>query len=211
MRILIAEDDAILRLGLATLLRKLGHEVTAAKDGAEAWRLLQADDPPPLAIFDWMMPGAEGVELCRRVRADARRKGMYVILLTALGGREHVTAGLRAGANDFVTKPFDPEELEARVNVGARVVQLQAELAGQVRALEAALAQVKRLQGLLPICCYCKSIRDDHDYWHRVEHYLTEHSEARFSHSICPGCWNAVVVPQAEQAGIQVPRKEVPA
>jgi CheY-like chemotaxis protein len=162
---------------------------------------LQGRDRPSLAVLDWLMPGMDGVEICRQVRQKAGNKGLYLILLTSRGDKVHIIEGLRAGANDYVTKPFDNEELLARVNVGVEMVRLQEELEARVRELEDALANVKQLQGLLPICSYCKSIRDDHHYWHRVESYLKEHSEARFSHGVCPLCWETVVRAELEKQG----------
>ena len=94
-----------------------------------------------------------------------------------------------------MTKPFDYGELRARLQVGARILTLQANLAMNIKQLQEALAQVNRLQGLLPICCYCKKIRDDRNYWQQVETYLGDHSAARFSHAICPDCLNAMVPP----------------
>jgi DNA-binding response OmpR family regulator len=199
MRILIAEDDNVSRLVLEKTLAKRGHEVTACADGAAAWEALQAADAPRLAILDWMMPGLDGVEVCRRVRAAPALAGAYLMLLTARGSKESVLEGLRAGANDYVTKPFDHDELQARVNVAGQVLRLQEELAARVRELEESLQQVKQLQGLLPICSYCKNIRDDHDYWHRLEHYISAHSGARFSHGICPDCWRDVVQPELQK------------
>jgi phosphoserine phosphatase RsbU/P len=135
-----------------------------------------------------MMDELDGIEVCRRVRATADLRAMYLLLLTSRGSKAHVIEGLKAGANDYVTKPFDSEGLSARVAVGAQVVQLQSELAARVGELEQALARVQRLQGLLPICAYCKSIRDDKDYWHQVDAYLKEHSGVQFTHGVCPTC-----------------------
>ena len=205
MRILIADDDDVSRLELEALLTRHGHEVTAVADGADAWELLCGADPPRLAVLDWMMDEVDGVEVCRRARARPDLRGTYLLLLTSRGDREHVIAGLAAGANDYVTKPFDRDELLARVNVGVQIVELQAELAARVRELEDALARVKLLQGLLPICSYCKSIRDDQHYWHQVESYVRSHSEADFSHSICPCCWDRVVKPQLLEQGFDGP------
>src|SRR5688500_8424350 len=135
MRILIAEDDDVSRLALEAMLTKRGHTVETAVDGEEAWHALQQADPPPLAILDWMMPHLDGLEICRRVRAAPRLKDLYLILLTARGGKAPLLQGLQAGANDYLTKPWDRDELEARVNVGLHVVRLQDELKAQVREL----------------------------------------------------------------------------
>ena len=199
MKILIAEDDMVSRRLLEATLIKWGYEVVVTCDGAEAWEVLQRADAPLLAILDWMMPGMDGIELCRKVRRALMPTPPYLILLTAKGRREDVVTGLRSGANDYVTKPFDREELRARVQVGMRIVELQQSLADRVKALEEALARVKQLQGLLPICSYCKKIRDDQNYWQQVENYISEHSEAQFSHSICPDCYERRVKPELDQ------------
>ena len=205
MRILLADDDEVSCLALEALLTKRGYEVTAVTDGLEAWDVLQGDDPPRLAILDWMMPELDGVEICRRARANPKLKGVYLILLTSRDSHEHIVLGLQAGASDYVTKPFHNDELEARVNVGAQVIQLQTELANRVRDLETALEQVKQLQGLLPMCSYCKKIRDEENYWQRVEDYIIAHSDATCSHGICPDCWEKVVKPEFIKEGIPVP------
>jgi sigma-B regulation protein RsbU (phosphoserine phosphatase) len=211
MRLLIADDDEVSRLRLAAALRSRGHTVISACDGNEAWQILQQPEPPPLAILDWMMPGVPGVEICRRARASVHARAIYMILLTARDGKESLIEGLRAGANDYITKPFDRDEFEARINVGIQVVSLQDQLRGRVSELEQALARVKQLQGLLPICCYCKNIRDDQNYWHNVESYLSAHSDAQLSHGICPNCWETnvrtqLVAAEAEAAGDAITR-----
>ena len=199
MKILIAEDDPVSRRLLEVTLEKFGYEVVVAADGAEAWTALQRDDAPPLAILDWMMPELDGVEICRRVREVPTSKPPYLVLLTAKTGRGDVVAGLDAGANDYLKKPFDRAELRARVQVGAQVLELQKNLADRIGELEGALAQVKQLQGLLPICSYCKNIRDEQNYWQRIDSYLMEHADVMFSHGICPDCYREVVQPQLEQ------------
>lgn len=196
MRILIAEDDRISRLLLETSLKRWGHEVIQAIDGHQAWQRLQAEDSPEFAIVDWMMPEMDGLEVCRRARRLPRVRPLYIILLTARGQREDVVAGLDAGADDYVTKPFDAAELCARVQAGVRIVDLQHALADHIHDLEIALKNVKQLQGLLPICSYCRNIRNDQNYWQRVEDYISAHSQARFSHGICPECYRKMVEPE---------------
>jgi len=199
MRILVAEDQAVSRRILEASLRKWGYEVTAAEDGSRAWEVLQSKEPPQLAILDWLMPGMDGIEICRKLRENPQTQTVYVILLTARTGREDKIHGLKAGADDYVTKPFDRDELRARVQVGIRVLALQGALAQRVRQLEEALSRVKQLQGLLPICSYCKKIRNDRNYWQQVEGYISEHSEARFSHGICPECYARYVQPELDR------------
>jgi sigma-B regulation protein RsbU (phosphoserine phosphatase) len=196
MDILIAEDDLVSRRLLEATLQKWGHVVRVAADGTAAWEVLSAEAPPPLVILDWMMPGLDGPTLCRRIRETPRLAGSYVILLTARAERQDVVAGLDSGADDYITKPFDREDLRARVNVGLRVLGLQKTLAERVRELEQALQRVQQLQGLLPICCYCKRIRDDSNYWQQVEEYLAACSGAQFTHGICPQCFETIVQAQ---------------
>jgi sigma-B regulation protein RsbU (phosphoserine phosphatase) len=199
VKVLIAEDDMISRRLLEATLTRWGYEVVVTCDGVAAWEVLRSQEAPALAILDWMMPGMDGIELCRRVRSAFTATPPYLILLTAKGRREDIVMGLQAGANDYVTKPFDREELRARMQVGLRMIELQQSLADRVKALEEALTRVKQLQGLLPICSYCKKIRDDQNYWQQVESYISEHSEAQFSHSICPDCYERLVKPELDQ------------
>ncbi len=171
---------------------KWGHEVVVTRDGEEAWQALQLPGAAPLLVLDWLMPKLDGVEVCRKARVNPAFKSTYIVLLTSRGNKEDVVQGLEAGADDYVTKPFDPDELRARVQVGCRMVDLQSALADRVTELEDALSRVNQLHGLLPICCYCKKIRDDQNYWHRVENYITGHADVRFSHGICPDCTDKI-------------------
>lgn len=200
MNILIAEDDSLPRAVLEHTLKKWGHEVVLACDGAEAWAILQRENAPRLAIFDWMMPGFDGPALCRKLRDLVRPEPTYVILLTSKKQKEDVAAGLDSGADDYVVKPFDPQELKSRIRVGERMLALQHKLADRVRKLEEALAQVTELRGLLPMCSYCRKIRDDQNYWQEVETYLSAHTDVHFSHGICPACWKDRVEPELTRA-----------
>jgi len=188
LKLLIAEDEITSRRALEAMLASWGHEVVAVPDGAEAWRILQQGDAPKMAILDWMMPGMDGVDVCRKVRELAQPLPPYLILLTSRSRTADVVAGLEAGANDYLTKPFDRDELNARVRVGVRVASLQQSLADNVRALTEALARVKTLQGLLPMCAWCRKIRDDRNYWTEIEKYVQDHSDTQFTHGICPDC-----------------------
>lgn len=194
MRIVIAEDDRPTARLLAGLARSWGYEVEAHTGGRDALTALENSAAPELAILDWMLPEMNGPEICRRVRAGdpARSVRTYIVLLTSRTEHADVVEGLEAGADDYLSKPFDAGELAARLRVGARMVTLQQTLATSVRELELALVNVRKLSGLLPICAYCHSIRDDSDYWHRVDEYLSNHAEVRFSHGICPTCLTRV-------------------
>ena len=199
MKILVAEDQTVSRHILAAHLRKWGYDVMAVEDGTQAWEALQAKDAPQLAILDWLMPGMDGIDICRNIRNNPLTRQIYLILLTARRGQEDKIQGLQSGADDYITKPFNRDELRARVQVGSRVLELQGSLAQRVRELEAALLSVKTLQGLLPICSYCKKIRNDRNYWQQVEGYICDHSQAQFSHGICPECYARFVQPELDR------------
>jgi DNA-binding response OmpR family regulator len=188
MRILIAEDDPTSRRLLEATLARDGYHVVSASDGDEAWERLRDKDGPRLAILDWMMPGRDGIEICRQLR----REPASVLRVSAPGDdqtrTEDIIHGLEAGADDYLTKPYDPQELRCRVKSGERLLRLEEALARKLAELQEALSHVKQLQGLLPICMFCKKIRDDSDTWHRLETYIERNSEALFSHSLCGDC-----------------------
>ena len=183
MRILVAEDDAVCRTIIEKEIRRFGHEPVPAEDGNIAWGRYRMEHFQ-VVVTDWFMPGVDGLEFCRRIRADLRPRYTYVIVLTAVTTREGYLEGMRAGADDFLVKPLDAAQLGARLMVAERVLALQTEL--------------RTLEGLLPICSYCKRIREGKDYWQQVEAYIAARTEARFSHSICPDCYQKHVVPELE-------------
>jgi len=139
-------------------------------------------------VLDIGLPRVDGLEVCRRIRAVESDRPLYLIMLTTRSEKHDIKEALSAGADDYVTKPFDADELFARVEVGFRTINLQDKLAQKVRELSEALDQVKTLQGILPICSFCKKIRDDSNSWRRLEEYVSSRSKARFSHSVCPEC-----------------------
>lgn len=173
MKILIAEDDAVSRKVLEGTLRRLGHDVTSTSNGKLAWEILQTESYP-VVISDWNMPKWNGLTLCRAIRSQNSSQYTVVLLLTARGGKSNYLEAMNAGADDFVTKPFDEEQLAARLVVAERMLGLR--------------SHVKRLEGLLPICAFCKRIRDEQTGWNQVEEYVAQHSGAHFSHGICPEC-----------------------
>lgn len=188
MRILVAEDDTTSRRLLESSLSRSGYDVVCVSDGDEAWRILRSKESPRLAILDWMMPGRDGIDVCRQLRAEDQEHYIYVLLVTSRTRTEDIIAGLEAGADDYLPKPYDPNELRCRVKTGERLLQLESALAHKIAELEDALSHVKQLQGLLPICMFCKKIRDDSDTWHRLETYIERNSGAMFSHSLCEEC-----------------------
>lgn len=184
MKVLIAEDDIISRKMLEAFLSKCGYLVSAVSDGQKAWIKFQEPDAPQLAIIDWMMPGMTGPELCRKLRAHERQSPLYIILLTSKGEKNDVIAGLESGADDYIAKPYDNEELIARINVGRRIIDLQneflekqklqgvLEMAGAVcHELNQPLQVASGLAELLlmelpindPVCPKLKKIKDEID------------------------------------------------
>ncbi len=188
MRILIAEDDFTSRSILTAILTKQGHTVTATVNGAEAWEAMKQPDAPRLAVLDWMMPEMDGIELCRRIRSVKTDQPPYLLMLTTKGFKDDIVEGLKAGADDYLSKPYDTAELLARIEVGRRMLEMQARLNRKIGELREALDHIRTLQGILPICSFCKKIRDDQGYWRQVEVYVRDHSNADFSHGICPDC-----------------------
>jgi phosphoserine phosphatase RsbU/P len=184
MKILIVEDDTDSRDALKALLELDGHDVTSAQNGSEGWQAFEHADYP-VVISDWLMPEMDGLELCRRIRAAARPSYSYVLLVTALKGKSSYLQGMAAGADDFVSKPFDPDELKTRLIVADRIIGIR--------------DRVKRLEGILPTCMYCKKIRDEQNQWVGIEAYISRRSQASFSHGVCPACYESQIKPELDQ------------
>jgi phosphoserine phosphatase RsbU/P len=185
VKILAVEDDAVSRAVLRQALRRLGHETVEAADGEEAWQALQ-NEPFRVVVSDWMMPRADGLELCRRIRKRANVDYLYFILLTSRDATaDNQTEAADAGVDDFLTKPLDLPELWTRLRVAERILRYT--------------TQVRQLEEMLPICSYCKKIRDDQNYWQQIEGYISERTGSDFSHSVCPDCYQRVLIPELEK------------
>jgi DNA-binding response OmpR family regulator len=183
LNILIAEDDNVSRRILHRNLTRLGHIVSEASNGVEAWSILQRDSIR-IVVSDWMMPEMSGLGLCRRLRERVDTTYTYFILLTAREGDENHREAMNSGVDDFLTKPLNREELEIRLRVAERILGYA--------------TQVRQLKELLPICMYCKKIRDDQNYWKIIEDYIHQYTGTDFSHGICPDCYEKVAIPQIE-------------
>ncbi|MFC1976210.1 response regulator [Chloroflexota bacterium] len=185
---ILAVDDNLTNLQLLfDYLEKLGFKTLVASDGEMA--ILQAErTQPDLILLDVMMPGIDGFETCRRLKANRATQEIPVIFMTARSDTESKVKGFRVGAVDYVAKPFQQEEVLARMTTHITIRNQQKLIEAHNAELQEALAKVKLLSGLLPICAHCKKIRDDEGYWQQVEIYVKDHSEADFSHGFCPDC-----------------------
>jgi CheY-like chemotaxis protein len=184
---LLVADDTLANIEVVDAVLGPEFEILFAADGREALERARAEHPD-LVLLDVMMPVMDGFETCERLKADPSTRDIPVIFLTALADTETLARSFRAGGVDYLAKPFRPEELEARVRSHValkRARDLERALRTQ---LEEALSRVRQLSGLLPICAHCKKIRDDKGSWTPLEHYITGHSEADFTHGICPDC-----------------------
>jgi sigma-B regulation protein RsbU (phosphoserine phosphatase) len=187
MKVLIVEDDPVAQLVLEAAIISLGHDVVLAGDGEAAWAECQRE-PAQAVVCDWQMPRLGGLELCRRIRGSPGDYVYFILLTQRAASEENHQAALEAGVDDFLTKPADIRELRMRLHVAARILGF--------------ISDVNRLEAFLPICSYCKKVRDDHDYWQQVETYVAARTHTRFSHGICPECYDSVVVPQLRKHGI---------
>jgi sigma-B regulation protein RsbU (phosphoserine phosphatase) len=185
LKVLAVEDDAVQRRVLVQALKQLDYDVVAATDGEDAWKKMQ-DEPIRLIVSDWMMPGIDGLELCRNIRERPREDYVYFILLTSVDASEaNQREAADAGVDDFLTKPLKFNELWMRLRVAGRIL-------GYTR-------QLQQLEELMPICSYCKKIRDDKNYWQQIEGYINERTGSEFSHPVCPDCYQRVVLPEIEK------------
>jgi phosphoserine phosphatase RsbU/P len=201
LKVLIADDEELIRRSLTRLVSAWGYEPMPVANGRDALSVLCGDHAPHLALIDRKMPEMDGADVIRHVRNRAHRFQPYLILLTGMGNTEDLVQGLDSGADDYVVKPFNEEELRARLHVGCRVLQLQTALADKIRDLESAVDHIRVLRGIIPICAYCKSIRDDKGAWQQMEQYVRNHSEAEFSHGMCPACERKILAELDDSPG----------
>jgi PleD family two-component response regulator len=187
LAILLAEDGTIQSVILKRLLEDAGYRVDAVANGCEAADMLRKRTYSFL-ITGHLSPPMSGLELIRTVRAMSLPGYVFTILVTSKGSRGEFIEGMEAGADDFLMKPVDTDLLRVRLRAGERILRLERGLAERNRVLEKALGEVKKLSGLLPICANCKKIRDDRGYWHQVENYIKDRSDADFTHALCPSC-----------------------
>lgn len=185
MKILVAEDDLISRKLLVTTLKQFGHEVDAYETGDQAWDAFDAA-PVRVVVSDWLMPGLDGLDFCRKVRRRASTQYTYFILLTAnVQGKDTYMEAMQSGIDDFLAKPLDRDQIWMRLKVAERILRYT--------------TQISALESMLPICSYCKKVRDDNNYWQQVETYLSQRTGTNFSHSICPTCYTKKVQPQLDE------------
>jgi DNA-binding response OmpR family regulator len=197
VKILAVEDDPVARAVLHQALLRLGHEVVEARDGAEALRVLEKE-PVRLIVSDWMMPELDGLGLCRAVRNRVNVDYVYFILLTGQQADvDNQREAIEAGVDDFLTKPLDLQEIWMRLRVAERILRYATE--------------VRQLEAFLPICGYCKKVRDDQNYWQQIESYINERTGTDFSHSVCPDCYQRVVVPELEKLRAGMTEASAPA
>jgi len=204
MAILIVDDDLITQELFKGILKKQGYnKIQVSSSGENALELVKKD-PPDLILLDVFMPGIEGYEVCQRLNANNTTTHIPIIMVTggAVHADEAIQKSFKAGAIDFITKPIRTIEFLARINSGLTIKknhdllvneiekrrQAEKEKEKLIKKLEQALAEVKSLKGIVPICSHCKKIRDDKGYWNTLELYIQEHSDAEFSHGICQGC-----------------------
>jgi PleD family two-component response regulator len=189
--IILAIDDNSQNLQLVAglLSDNLACDLCFATSGVEALDAM-ATLTPDLILLDVNMPGMNGYEVCEKIRASEILREIPVIFLTAQRDSDFIVRGFEAGGSDYVVKPFNGRELLARVQVQLELKFKRDELKHRNEELEEAISRIKRLEGIIPICMYCKKIRDDSSSWQQIERYITEHSEAFFSHGICPDCFD---------------------
>ena len=190
MKILAVEDDLVALAVLEGTLKSLGHDVISTTDGESAWALLK-EHRCRLVVCDWALPELDGLRLCHRIRAQPGEYVYFILLTGAAASNQNRDHAMDAGVDDFLSKPVDLADLKIRLHVGQRIIQYT--------------THIQKLESLIPICSYCKSVRDDQSYWQRIEAFVAERTGAGFSHSVCPTCYEKHIVPQLKELGVKNP------
>jgi phosphoserine phosphatase RsbU/P len=188
MKILLVGSDPDSRAQLARGLTELNHEVVECDSGAGAWMVFRVQ-APRIVIAELPLAEMDGLELCKRIRGAKESKYAYVIMLTSEVNKVKYLDAMNAGADDVLARPCDVSDIVLRLRVAERLLQLK--------------TKVHQLEGLLPICSYCKRIRDDHETWQPVDTFVNQHSAASFSHGVCPECYRDHIEPQLQQCSRQ--------
>ncbi len=194
-KVLVTDDNPEIRLMSTMLLRRAGYEVLEASTGQECLDAVRVHHPD-LVLLDVMLPDMTGTQVCRQIKNDENLKDIFVILASGIRiSSENQAEGLDIGADGYIVRPIPNKEFLARVQAGERIKRAEDALREKERQqqtlisqLEEALAEIKTLKGCIPICATCKKIRDDEGYWNHLEAYISKHTDATFTHGICPAC-----------------------
>ena len=195
IKILVTDDDPDVLLLTSSVLTRAGYEVLEARAGRECLEMMHTHHPD-LVLLDVMLPDMKGSTVCRHIKADPELQGTFVILVSGVQvSSEYQARGLNIGADGYIVKPISNKELVARVQAMERIKKAEDALREKekqqeklITKLQEALAEIKTLKGFIPICASCKKIRDDEGYWNQLEAYISKHTDAVFSHGICPDC-----------------------
>lgn len=193
MKVLIVDDDLCILASLERQVECWGYNVILASNGDEALSILNDDDPPLIVLLDWMMPKKDGIEVLKEIRASPLGESVYFIMLTAREKTDSLSEALKYGANDYIQKPYNVKELNARINVAERMIILQREKEERIRQLEEAKIEINELRSLLPVCSVCKKICTDGNEWVPIESYVENNTKTDLTHTYCPSCYEQAV------------------